>query len=229
MKAHVIVLSAFMMTFTNMMSAGDAETTDTGKRLEASAQVLNRIMTSTAKSIPPEVLAEAKCIAVIPSLLKIALGVGSRHGKGVATCRTDSGWSAPGPISITGGSIGLQVGTQSVDVILVILDEQAFRDLLSKKFKIGTEVAGSPGPVGVDIAEADWRKAQILTYSQSHGAFAGVNLEGTVVKQDKDAIVELYGRYVPIVSILSGKLPPPAGSHQFLAAVRKYIREGQHG
>ena len=213
-----------LFLFAGLGSADDAKESDVAKRLNASGDVLNQIMSSREMSIPSQVLAEAKCIAVVPSLVKLALGVGGRHGKGVATCRVANGWSAPGPISISGGSIGLQIGSQTVDVVLVVLDESAFKRLLSSKFKIGADVAGSPGPIG-QKSDTDWRKAEILSYSKSHGVFAGLNLKGAAVKQDKDAIVELYGRYVPIASILEGKLHATAESDAFLAAVRKYTAE----
>jgi len=161
---------------------------------------------------------------VVPSLIKVALGVGGLHGKGVATCRIANGWSAPGPISVSGGSIGPQIGGHAVDVVIVVMDQNAFKRLLSSKFKIGADVAGSPGPIG-QKSDTDWRKAEILSYSKSHGVFAGLNLKGAAVKQDKDAIVELYGRYVPIASILEGKLHATAESDAFLAAVRKYTAE----
>src|SRR6266568_478649 len=214
-----------LFLFAGLGSADDAKESDVAKRLNASGDVLNQIMSSREMTIPSQVLAEAKCIAVVPSLVKVALGVGGRHGKGVATCRIANDWSAPGPISVSGGSIGLQIGGQAVDVVIVIMDENAFKRLLSSKFKIGADVAGSPGPIGQKSGDTDWRKAEILSYSKSHGVFAGLNLKGAAVNQDKDAIVELYGRYVPIASILEGKLHAPAESDAFLAAVRKYTAE----
>jgi SH3 domain-containing YSC84-like protein 1 len=217
-----------LFLFAGLGSADDAKESDVAKRLNASGDVLNQIMSSREMSIPSQVLAEAKCIAVVPSLVKLALGVGGRYGKGVATCRVANGWSAPGPISISGGSIGLQIGSQTVDVVLVVLDESAFKRLLSSKFKIGADVAGSPGPIGQHNEDTDWRKTEILSYSQSRGAFAGINLKGAAVKQDKDGTVALYGRYVPIISILEGKVRPPPESDTFLATVRKYIGDALH-
>jgi len=207
--------------------AGDAETTDIAKRLEASATVLTEVMSTPDKIIPSAVLAEAKCFAVVPSMVKVALGIGGRHGKGVVTCRSKSGWSAPGPISISGGSIGLQIGSQAVDLILVFLDQNALQELLSSKFRIGAEVAGTPGPIGNQSATGVWREAEILTYSKARGVFAGITLNGAAVKQDKDGIVDLYGRYIPIGSIVAGKVSPPRESHEFLATLRKYIADTQ--
>lgn len=223
--AFFITVQVATLALASFTLPAQVDATDIGKRLEASANVLDQIMSSPDTAIPSQVLAEAKCIAVVPSLVKVALGLGGRHGKGVATCRVANGWSAPGPISVSGGSIGLQVGGQAIDVVIVVMDENAFKRLLSSKFKIGADVAGSPGPVGQKSGNTDWRKAEILSYSMSHGVFAGLNLKGAAVKQDKDAIVELYGRYVPIGSILEGKLRAPAESDAFLAAVRKYTAE----
>lgn len=230
MKAasHLGVPIIFLLLMASSAFAGDEEATGIEKRLEASATVLTEVMSTPDKTIPSDVLAEAKCVAVIPSLVKVALGIGGRHGKGVVTCRTRRGWSAPGPISISGGSIGLQIGSQAVDLILVFLDPNALQELLSSKFRIGAEVAGTPGPIGNQSATGDWRESKILTYSKARGVFAGVRLKGAAVKQDKDGIVELYGRYIPIESIVAGKVSPPRESHEFLATVRKYIAEATH-
>jgi lipid-binding SYLF domain-containing protein len=224
MKSFIIVQGA-IFALASFMCAEKVDGTEIEKRLEASANVLDLIMSSQATTIPSQVLAEAQCIAVIPSLVNVALGIGGRHGKGVATCRTTDGWSAPGPISISGASIGLQIGGQATDLIIVVLDKNAFNRLLSSNFKIGADVAGSPGPVGHESHTTEWRNAQILSYSKSHGVFGGVTLKGATVKQDKDGIVELYGRYVPIGSILGGKLHAPASTDTFLSAVRRYAPE----
>jgi SH3 domain-containing YSC84-like protein 1 len=217
-----ISIQIAILALAGFMCAENGDGTEIEKRLEASANVLDQVMSSQATTIPSQVLAEAECIAVVPSLVNVALGVGGRHGKGVATCRTANGWSAPGPISISGASVGLQIGGQAIDVVIVVMDRNAFNRLLSSNFKIGADVAGSPGPVG---DKGDWRKAQILSYSKFHGVFAGVTLKGATVKQDKDGIVELYGRYVPILSILGGKLHAPASTDTFLSAVRRYVPE----
>lgn len=228
--AHMFKVSALYLAVAITMPglreaahAAEKASSEMQKRLQASAEVLTQVMSEPDKTIPAGVLARAKCIAVMPSVVKVALGMGGRHGKGLATCRTTKGWSAPGPISIIGGSIGLQVGTQSVDIILVILDRDFFKELLVKKFKIGSEDAGTPGPTGSETAVKNWRDAKILTYSRSRGIFAGVTLKGATLKQDKDGIIQLYGRYVPIEALLEGKVAPPRESQQFLATVRKYV------
>src|SRR5450432_4552351 len=158
--------------FIGVSWAGDDDNqSDFAKRIDASAKVLNEIMATPDKAIPDKVMSEAKCIAVIPSMVKIAVGFGGNHGKGVATCRTASGWSAPAPITITGGSWGLQLGGQAVDIVMVVTNDQGMQHLLSSKFKIGADASAAAGPVGRDAgADTDWKmKAQLLTYSRARG------------------------------------------------------------
>src|SRR5437879_9447114 len=135
-------------------------------------------MATPDKGIPTKSLGAAKCIAVIPSMVNIALVFGGRHGKGVATCRTPNGWSAPAPITITGGSWGLQIGGQATDLVMLVMNQKGMDHLLSSKFKIGAEATGAAGPVGRQVAaDTDWKmKAEILTYSRSRGAFSGVDV-----------------------------------------------------
>jgi lipid-binding SYLF domain-containing protein len=158
-------------------------------------------------------------------MVKIAVGFGGNHGKGVATCRTEAGrWSAPAPITITGGSWGLQLGGQAVDVIMVVTNEDGMQHLLHSKFKVGADASAAAGPVGRDTgADTDWKmKAEVLTYSRARGIFAGIDLTGAVVTQDKDETRILYGSFVPFEEILAGKVHPKATSEQFLSAVRRY-------
>jgi lipid-binding SYLF domain-containing protein len=170
-------------------------------------------------------MSDAKCIAVIPSMVKIAIGFGGSHGKGVATCRTANGrWSAPVPITITGGSWGLQLGGQAVDLVMVIMNDEGMQHLLSSKFKLGADASAAAGPVGRDAgADTDWKmKAQVLTYSRARGIFAGIDLNGSAITQDKDETRILYGKFVPFQEILDGKIHPRANAEPFLDAVRKY-------
>ena len=197
---------------------------DIGKRIDNSARVLDEIMGTPDKAIPDNVFADAKCVAVIPSMVKIAVGFGGSHGKGVATCRTANGWSAPAPVSITGGSWGLQLGGQATDLVLLVMNQKGMDALLSSKFKVGGDASAAAGPVGRHAeAATDWKmKSEILSYSRSRGIFAGINLSGAVIKQDQDETRLLYGKMVPFTQILAGKVPPPDGSQAFLAAVKKY-------
>jgi SH3 domain-containing YSC84-like protein 1 len=184
-------------------------------------------MATPDKAIPNKVMSDAKCLAIIPNMVKIAIGFGGSHGKGIATCRTPNGWSAPAPITITGGSWGLQLGGQAVDLVMVIMNDQGMEHLLSSKFKLGAEASAAAGPVGRDAgADTDWKmKAEVLTYSRARGIFAGIDLNGAAVTQDKDETRVLYGKFIPFSEILSGKVEPPRGTEAFLSAVRKYTSQ----
>jgi len=219
----LLVLS-ICSTLMGVSWAADKDQSDIAKRIDESAKVLNEIMATPDKAIPDKVMRNAKCIAVIPSMVKIAIGFGGNHGKGVATCRTESGWSAPAPITITGGSWGLQLGGQAVDLVMIINDDSGMQHLLSSKFKLGADASAAAGPVGRDAAaDTDIKmKAEVLTYSRARGLFAGIDLSGAAVTQDKDETRVLYGSFVPFSDILSGKVQPPSVSEPFLAAVRRY-------
>jgi lipid-binding SYLF domain-containing protein len=211
-------------------SADDSNKSDIAKRIDASAKVLDEIMGVKDKAIPNKVMQDAKCLAVVPSMVKIAVGFGGNHGKGVATCRTEKGtWSAPAPITITGGSWGLQLGGQAIDLVMVVMNEQGMDHLLRSKFKLGADASAAAGPVGRDAAaETDIKmKAEVLTYSRARGLFAGVDLHGAAITQDKDETHVLYGKFVPFSDILSGKVQPPASSQPFLSAVRRYSEQSR--
>lgn len=209
----------------------DKDESDIQKRIENAANVLNEIMGTPDKAIPDKIMNEAKCIAVIPSMVKIAVGFGGNHGKGVATCRAAHGWSAPAPITITGGSWGLQLGGQAVDLVMVVTNDQGMQHLLESKFKLGAEASAAAGPVGRDTgADTDWKmRAEVLTYSRARGIFAGIDLSGAALTQDKDSTRILYGKMVPFESILRGKVSPPSGSDAFLSTVKKYSHQAAEG
>jgi lipid-binding SYLF domain-containing protein len=203
----------------------DKDQSDIEKRIDNAAKVLNEIMATPDKAIPDKVMNEAKCVAVIPSMVKIAIGFGGSHGKGIATCRTENGrWSAPAPITITGGSWGLQLGGQAVDLVMIVTNDQGMEHLLSSKFKIGADASAAAGPVGRDAgADTDWKmKAEVLTYSRARGVFAGIDLNGSAVTQDKDETRILYGKFAPFTDILQGKVQATESAEPFLTAVRKY-------
>src|ERR1700688_4324071 len=209
--------------------AADKDQSDIAKRIDESAKVLNEIMATPDKAIPDKVMRDAKCIAVIPSMVKIAIGFGGNHGKGVATCRAQSGWSAPAPITITGGSWGLQLGGQAVDLVMIVTNDQGMEHLLSSKFKLGADASAAAGPVGRDAAaDTDIKmRAEVLTYSRARGLFAGIDLSGAAITQDKDETRLLYDKFVPFSEILNGKVQPPAVAEPFLAAVRQYSGEAR--
>jgi lipid-binding SYLF domain-containing protein len=205
------------------------EQSDIAKRIDASAKVLDEIMATPDKAIPDKIMSNAKCIAVIPSMVKIAIGFGGNHGKGVATCRTENGWSAPAPITITGGSWGLQLGGQAVDLVMIVTNKSGMDHLLSSKFKLGADASAAAGPVGRDAAaDTDIKmRSEVLTYSRARGLFAGVDLSGAALTQDKDETRLLYGSFQPFADILSGKVQATATSKPFLAVVRKYSAQSK--
>jgi lipid-binding SYLF domain-containing protein len=202
---------------------------DVVKRIQKASDVLNEIMRTPDNAIPDNILSDAKCIAVVPSLIKFAIGIGGSHGKGVATCRTANGWSAPAPITITGGSWGLQFGGSATDLVMLVMNQKGMDDLLSSKFKIGANASAAAGPVGRHAsASTDWKmKAEVLSYSRSRGVFAGIDLSGSAITQDKDETRILYGRMIPFSTLLSGKVAPPKGAETFLATVKKYATQAR--
>lgn len=232
-RCLLALAAGFLLLVGTVWSQDDKDESSIQKRIDTSANVLNEIMGTPDKAIPDKVMKDAKCIAVIPSMVKIAIGFGGSHGKGIAVCRLDNGrWSAPAPITITGGSWGLQLGGQAVDLVLVVMNDQGMQHLLSSKFKIGAEASAAAGPVGRDAgADTDWKmKAEMLTYSRARGLFAGIDLSGSVITQDKDETRVLYGKFIPSEVILKGKVRPPSGSGVFEAALRKYANQaGDHG
>ncbi len=192
-------------------------------RVESAATVLNEIMATPDKGIPEEILGSAKCIAVVPTLLKGGFVVGASHGRGIATCRVENGWSAPAPFSMTGGSFGFQIGGQAVDLVMTVMNERGMQALLSSKFKLGADASAAAGPVGRHAeGSTDWKmRAEVLTYSRARGLFAGVTVNGSSITQDEDATRELYGRMVPFKTILTGAVATPPAAEPFVAAVRK--------
>src|SRR5437588_4184267 len=193
------------------------------ERTQSAATVLNEIMSTPDKGIPEEILGSAKCVAVVPSMLKGGLGFGGAYGRGVASCRTADGWTAPAPFGIKGGSFGLQIGGQAVDLVMVIMNDEGMQTRLSSKFKLGADASAAAGPVGRHVeGDTDWKmRAQVLTYSRARGLFAGLTINGAVISQDKDATRELYGRLVPFKTILTGAAQTPQGGEPFVSAVRK--------
>ena len=196
--------------------------TDIVKRMNNAAGVLDEIMGTPDKGIPKDILADAKCIAVVPSMINIAVGIGGRHGKGVATCRTANGWSAPAFFTVAGGSFGLQIGVEGIDLVMIVQNDQGMEHLLNSKFKIGADASAAAGPVGRHAsADTDWKlNAEILTYSRAKGAFAGLTLNGASVRTDEETMSAIYGPDVTARSALTGKVEAPASAHTFLAAVR---------
>jgi lipid-binding SYLF domain-containing protein len=194
---------------------------DTVDRLQKSVEVLHAIMSTPDKGIPEEVLSNATCILVVPDLVKGGFIVGGKHGRGVATCRTANGWSAPAFVSVGGGSWGLQIGVEGVDLVMLVMNDRGFQHLLSSKFALTGEGSVAAGPVGRHAsAGTDWKmNTEMLTYSRSKGAFAGLTLEGAVIQQDNDSTVAIYGKKLRFRNILSGRVTTPESGVAFVKAV----------
>src|SRR5947209_12180067 len=190
-KLIVFLLVGFLGNF---VWAGEQKK-DVTERLQLATDVLSQMTSAPDKGIPEEVLETAKCIAVVPHLVKGGFIFGGKHGRGVATCRTPDGWSAPAFISIGGGSAGLQIGVEGVDLIMLIMNDKCMQQLLSSKFQLSGEGSVAAGPVGRHAsAGTDWKlDTEMLTYSRSKGVFAGLTLEGAVVQQDSDSTTSVYG------------------------------------
>jgi len=219
-KTISLLLMSFMGIVGTYAWAGSARE-DTVDRLQKSVDVLHAIMSTPDKGIPEEVLSNAKCILVVPDLIKGGFILGGKHGRGVATCRTAEGWSAPAFVSLSGGSAGLQIGLEGVDLVMLVMNDQGFQHLLSSKFELTGEASGAAGPVGRHAsAGTDWKmNAEVLTYSRSQGVFAGLTLEGAVVQQDDDSTRAIYGNNMKFRSILSGKASTPKSADAFMKAV----------
>src|SRR5690348_11356251 len=218
MKKVMFVLAMFALG--TLCWAGSARE-DATERLENATNVLHEIMGMPDKGIPEEVLEHAKCIAVIPHMVKGGFVFGGKGGKGVATCRTRDGWSAPAFITISGGSWGLQIGVEAVDLVMIIQNEKGMQHLLSNKFQLGADASAAAGPVGRHAsANTDWKlDTEVLTYSRAKGAFAGLTLEGASVRQDDDSRRAVYGRKVTTRATLLGQVPAPSAARAFLSAV----------
>jgi len=233
MKKYVALLLVTGLVSFAWAATAKEESAD---RLQKSAEGLTQIANAPDKGIPEEVLDKAKCIAVVPHLVKGGFVFGGKHGRGVATCRTASGWSAPAFISVGGGSWGLQIGAEGVDLIMLIMNDKGMQQLLSSKFQISGEGSAAAGPVGRHAsAGTDWKlDTEMLTYSRSKGAFAGLTLEGAVVQPDSDSTTAVYGKDIAFKPILEGKVPSPEMAKPFEQAVssvgrRAAAREATEG
>ena len=203
--------------------AKESKATD---RVQAAGDVLNEIQSAPDKGIPQEILGSAECVAVVPSLLKGGFIVGAKYGRGLASCRTPKGWSAPAFFTVEGGSFGFQIGGQAVDLVMLIMNKNGMDHLLSSEFKLGADASAAAGPVGRHAsADTDWKmRAEVLTYSRARGLFAGLELAGAVIKQDKDSTREFYGRMVPFKTSLRGNIDAPKSAYPFLSTLAKWAQ-----
>ncbi len=187
MKKLMLFVALLSLTSLGWAESQREASTD---RLDNAGKVLHEIMSAPDKGIPEEVLDHAKCIAVVPHMLKGGFVFGAENGRGVATCRTANGWSAPAFFAITGGSWGLQIGVEGIDLVMIIQNDKGMQRLLSSKFELGADASAAAGPVGRHAsADTDWKlNTEILTYSRAKGAFAGLTLNGASIRRDDDSM-----------------------------------------
>lgn len=203
---------------------------DLQARIDSAKSVMEQIMGAEDRNIPMNILQQATCVAVVPGLLKGAFVFGGQYGQGVVTCRTGHGWSGPVFIRMAGGSFGFQIGGQSTDLVLVAVNDKGLQDLLKNKFKIGGDASAAAGPVGRSgQASTDWKmNAELLSYSRNKGLFAGIDLDGTSVSQNREDTELYYGTPQHFDTVLKGNVPVPPGAVSFVRTVAKYFVEAKH-
>ncbi len=217
-------IGTFLIAAAVMVSAESYE-----QRLADSTTVLHEMSQASDQGIPQDLLRKARCVIVVPGLKKVAFIGGGKYGRGYASCMTRKGWSPPAAVRIEGGSFGLQLGGSSTDVIMLVLNEGGMKKLLSDKFTLGGEAAVAAGPVGRNTsANTDvLMTAEILSWSRSHGVFAGLSLEGATLRQDQDENAKLYGKPLTNEEILTGTVKRPANAGTFLAQLQRFSGKGR--
>jgi len=225
MVVFVCLCFAAASTASAVSSREDLQT-----RIDAAKTVLDQIMGAQDHTIPLNILQQATCVGVVPGLIKGAFVVGAQYGQGVVTCRTGHGWSAPVFIRMAGGSFGFQIGGQSTDLVLVAVNDRGFQDLLKNKFKIGGDASAAAGPVGRrGEAATDWKmNAELLSYSRNKGLFAGIDLDGTSVSQNKDDTELYYGQPQQFENVLKGNVDVPPGAVPFVRDVAQNFMHAKH-
>jgi SH3 domain-containing YSC84-like protein 1 len=221
MLKRIVIVAALGLLATLTVVASDRE--DDVSRTDKSTQVFKEIMNAPDQGIPHDLLDSAKCIAIIPGNVKFAFIFGGSYGRGLATCRTGHGWSAPMFVAIDGGSVGYQIGGSSTDIIMLFMNDHALQSLLSDKFKLGADASVAAGPVGRSATAGTDVKlnAEILSYSRAKGVFAGVSLDGAVVQADKSGDQAMYGHDVDRHQILNGKVAVPRSARSLLYEIGK--------
>jgi lipid-binding SYLF domain-containing protein len=218
-----IGIALLLLLSTAMWAQSGARSADI-ERVQSATTILSQIMEAPDRGIPDSIMSGAKCIAIVPSMMKISFILGANYGKGVATCRTATGWSSPAFFRIEGGSFGFQAGGQASDLVLIIRTDEGMQHLLQSKFKLGADASAAAGPVGRDTQAATdlTMRAQVLTYSRSRGLFLGVSLSGAVIRQDDGDVRAFYGKDWTFYSLLNGEVPPPQDSLVFLNSIEHY-------
>lgn len=221
MLKRILIIATLGLLATLTAVASDRE--DDVSRTNKSAQVFREIMNTPDQGIPQDLLNSAKCIAIIPGNVKFAFIFGGSYGRGLATCRTGHGWSAPMFVAIDGGSVGYQIGGSSTDIIMLFMNDHALQSLLSDKFKLGADASVAAGPVGRSATAGTDVKlnAEILSYSRSKGVFAGVSLDGAVMQADESGDKAMYGNDVDRHQILSGRVAVPRSARSLLHEISK--------
>jgi lipid-binding SYLF domain-containing protein len=227
MLKHLVFVVTLALLVSVTVVASDRD--DDVKRTQKASQVFGEIMNTPDQGIPQELLETAKCIAIIPGEVKFAFVFGGNYGRGVATCRTGHGWSAPMFVAIEGGSVGYQIGGSSTDLVMLFMNDHALQSLLNDKFKLGADASVAAGPVGRHAsADTDLKlKSEILSYSRAKGVFAGLALDGAVVQADKSGDEAMYGHDVNRHEILAGKVAVPASARPLISEIGKYVREAK--
>jgi lipid-binding SYLF domain-containing protein len=227
MLKRILMVTTLGLLATLTAVASDHE--DDVNRTHKAAKIFREIMSTPDKGIPRDLLGSAKCIAIVPGDVKFAFIFGGSYGRGLATCRTEHGWSAPMFVAIDGGSVGYQIGGASTDIVMLFMNDHALQSLLGDKFKIGADASVAAGPVGRNgSAGTDVRlSAEILSYSRTKGVFAGISLDGAVVQADKSGDKSMYGDDVDRHDILSGKVAVPASARGLLHELSVYAHEAK--
>lgn len=223
MKKTLVAICLCFMSAVPVFAASSRG--DLQDRMDAAKLVLDQVMAAQDHTVPLNILERATCVAVVPGMVKGAFVFGAQYGQGVVTCRTGHGWSAPVFIRMAGGSWGLQIGGQATDLVLVAVNDRGMQDLLRNKFKIGGDASAAAGPVGrAGQAATDWKMgAELLSYSRNKGLFAGIDLDGTSVSQNRDDTETYYGSPQDFRNVLSGNVGVPAGAVPFVEDVAHYF------
>jgi SH3 domain-containing YSC84-like protein 1 len=226
-KLVFVLTAAFLLCTPIIASASDRD--DDVIRTRKATEVFREIMNAPDKGVPQDLLESAKCVAIIPGEMKFAFILGGNYGRGLATCRTSNGWSAPIFVAVDGGSIGYQIGGSSTDLVMLFMNDHALQSLLGDKFKLGADASVAAGPVGRHAAaDTDVRmRAEILTYSRARGVFAGVSLDGTVVQADKSGDRAMYGEGTTRHQILSGEVAVPVSAQRLVREIDSYATEAR--
>src|ERR1700733_10105187 len=227
MLKRTLIVTTLTLLVALTAVASDRE--DDVNRTQKAAQVFQEIMNTPDQGIPSDLLESAKCIAIIPGDKKFAFVFGGSYGRGLATCRTEHGWSAPMFIAVDGGSVGYQIGGSSTDLVMLFMNDHALQSLMSDKFKLGADASVAAGPVGRNATAGTDLKltAEILSYSRTKGVFAGISLDGAVVQADKSGDKAMYGEDVNRHEILDGRVAVPASARVLVEELSGYVHEAR--